>query len=157
MRVPLKPEFKVIIFWFPTRRHRHQAAIRCNSALGFNISCKNVKVWKSNHMPFIIVSSVRIWILTIITYFESIFKVIPYIKSVFIIDIAFFSFLATNLASRWMVFYDSLAAAADPSEAHKVFVKSTLRSGWAWKLRILSGSGPKIPSDLRTLNWATMW
>ena len=36
-------------------------------------------------MPFIIVSSVRIWILTIITYFESIFKVIPNIKSVFII------------------------------------------------------------------------
>ena len=52
-----------------------------------------------------------------------------------------------------MVFYDSLAAAADPSEAHKVFVKSTLGSGWAWKLRILSGSGPKIPYDLQGMNF----
>ena len=153
MRVPWA---RIQSHHIPTQRHRHQAAIRCNSALGFNISCKNVKVWKSLRAITCLLSSVRIWILTIITYFESIFKVIPYIKSVFIIDIAFFSFLATNLPSRWMVFYDSLAAAADPSEAHKVFVKST-RSGWAWKLRILSGSGPKIPSDLRTLNWATMW
>ena len=95
-------------------------------------------------MPFIIVSSVRIWILTIITYFESIFKVIPYIKSVFIIDIAFFSFLAINLPLNGWYFMTAWLPLPIPQKLTRYLWKVRDQAGHGnWEY--CQGQDPKFP------------